>query len=248
MRVPAIIDDETFRRAQEQLQKNKRMSPRRLVGNNYLLRGLVRCVCCGRRMTGFRNGIYRYYRCTSVRDVWNTVSLEKCEQRCVPSQALDMFVWDHLHGLLTDPGVLEKELTLEREAAGSRGTGHANQESRLQRAIESQRRRLGRLLELYEEGLMEKDAYRERVDVLKGKQASLEQERERFHRQREDRERHARLLEGLDAFRSAVERGIDRATFEERQRLCRLVVESVDIEGEDVVVKHILPIQAFTAQ
>ncbi len=61
--VPAIVDDDTWQRAQEFLVNNKQKAKRNLR-RQYLLRGLVFCRC-GRRWTGrYKNHLKRaYYRC-----------------------------------------------------------------------------------------------------------------------------------------------------------------------------------------
>lgn len=66
-RVPAILDEETFQRAQQRLTQNKKESSRRTRPGCYLLRGLVRCGRCGHRMKGFRNGARPYYVCPRQR-------------------------------------------------------------------------------------------------------------------------------------------------------------------------------------
>ena len=64
---PAIIDDETFRQAQQLLAaKNARQVTRRPRSNPrpYVLRGLLFCGICDRRMQGSWNNDQSYYRCT----------------------------------------------------------------------------------------------------------------------------------------------------------------------------------------
>lgn len=248
MRVPVIMDEATFRRAQEQLRKNKLLSPRRTQPGRYLLRGLVRCAKCNRRMRGFRNGKYVYYRCTSVSDLWGTCTLAPCTQKNVPADALDAFVWNHLRELVTDPTMLNEQLKIERETTTPQAAAFDQQIDRVKREVTSQNRRMERLMELYEEGLVEKETYKERSEVLRTKLAALEKEIESFGRLREDAAHQARLLEGAEAFRSAVRNGIENATFEERQRLCRLLIERVEIETDEIVVKHILPVTSHIAQ
>jgi len=64
---PAIIDDETFRQAQQLLAaKNARQVTRRPRSSPrpYVLRGLLFCGICDRRMQGSWNNDQSYYRCT----------------------------------------------------------------------------------------------------------------------------------------------------------------------------------------
>ena len=64
---PPIIDDETFRQAQQLLAaKNARQVTRRprTSPRPYVLRGLLFCGICTRRMQGSWNNDQAYYRCT----------------------------------------------------------------------------------------------------------------------------------------------------------------------------------------
>ena len=45
--MPALVDEETFAAAQEQLAENRARHGRPAVAGRYLLQGLVVCCCCG---------------------------------------------------------------------------------------------------------------------------------------------------------------------------------------------------------
>src|SRR6185437_11499130 len=63
--VPIIIDPETWQAAQEQLAVNRQRSPRNNTSHDYLLRGLVVCGQCGRRMVGSWNKAGGRYVCAA---------------------------------------------------------------------------------------------------------------------------------------------------------------------------------------
>jgi len=63
IKVPAIIDEATFRLAQEMLRRNHREV--RSNSEHYLLSGLVVCGSRGSRYTGEKNRGYRFYRCNN---------------------------------------------------------------------------------------------------------------------------------------------------------------------------------------
>lgn len=248
IRVPAIVDEETFQRAQARLRLNKRESRRRTGPGRFLLRGLVHCTSCGGRMTGRGNHQYPSYSCVASTRPWDTASLWKCPQRGVRADFLDALVWKHLQNLLTNPGVLEAQLNLQKQSAGPPHITHDQQIIRLGRDIEAQNRRMERLLDLYQDGAIEKDAYKERQQALQDKVTSLQREVTDIQRQRDDAEREARLLEGVDSFRSTIKTGIENGTFDDRQRICRLIIDRIEISGNDLIVKHVLPAAVNTAQ
>jgi site-specific DNA recombinase len=61
--VPAIISEALFKKAQEQLEENKRFSPRNNKKNEYLLSGMLRCKECGYALYGNPASNSKYNRC-----------------------------------------------------------------------------------------------------------------------------------------------------------------------------------------
>lgn len=50
------------------------------------------------------------------------------------------------------------------------------------------------------------------------------------------------ILKSLEAFKSAIGESLNYLGFEERRQLVRLLVEGVEVAGNDVRIKHIIPI------
>src|SRR5262245_60386619 len=127
--VPALIDQETYRRAQEQLERNSRLSYRNNKRHTYLLRCLLTCQTCGLRMFGItpnassRQMTRRYYRCAGKDSTWSGRE-HRCPQRATPAESLEDAVWDHVQRLLRDPETL---LTQFREMARQAEAGGASQ-------------------------------------------------------------------------------------------------------------------------
>jgi len=61
--VPAIISERVFRKVQEQLEENKKLSPRNNSKYEYLLSGSVHCKRCGYSIYGKSTSNSRYNRC-----------------------------------------------------------------------------------------------------------------------------------------------------------------------------------------
>lgn len=99
MPVPALVDAETWQRANDRLRKNQRFQPGSPIAK-YPLRGLLYCAC-GRAMGGSTfKGPHRthtYYLCTSRKEKRLGVS---CEFRPVKAETLESLVLEQLRGLL----------------------------------------------------------------------------------------------------------------------------------------------------
>jgi site-specific DNA recombinase len=117
--VPALISEETFALAQEQLQQNKRYSSRRTITPS-LLQGMLVCERCGyalyRTSTQTSSRRLYYYRCIGS-DAYRHLKGALCDNPPVRQDHLDEVVWQELLRLLEDPNLIQKELDRRLEAA-----------------------------------------------------------------------------------------------------------------------------------
>jgi site-specific DNA recombinase len=95
----AIVDVDLFEKVRQQIESRRgRPSPRHTTPGRWPLGGLLRCGRCGRAMSpatsGYRNFIYRYYRCRS-----HTGGKPPCRGVSVPAFEVERFVID----LLSNP-------------------------------------------------------------------------------------------------------------------------------------------------
>ncbi len=97
--VPAIVDAMTWDKAQANLRNHLLYSPRS-AKNEYLLRGLIKCACCGLTFVGVSN-VRRdgrrdyYYRCNgkqSARGIYG-VNGQRCPSKGVRGGILEQIIW-----------------------------------------------------------------------------------------------------------------------------------------------------------
>jgi len=117
--VPALLSEETFDLAQEQLEQNKRHSSRRTIEPS-LLQGMLVCERCGyalyRTSTQTSARKLHYYRCLGS-DAYRHLKGAVCDNPPVRQDHLDAVVWKELLRLLEDPRVIQGELNRRLEAA-----------------------------------------------------------------------------------------------------------------------------------
>ena len=118
--VPALISEETFALAQEQLEQNKPHSPRRTIEPS-LLQGMLVCEGCGyalyRTSTPTAARKLYYYRCLGS-DAYRHLQAAVCDNSPVGQDHLEAVVGKEGLRLLEDPGVIQEELNRRLEAAG----------------------------------------------------------------------------------------------------------------------------------
>lgn len=114
---PAIIDESTFRRANEKLAKNRgRMKPKSFYKLPYLLSGLSFCMKCGNHMPGKsatgKSGKVAYYEHSWATKRNSTLSkpIFKCDPHRVLGKRLEPLVWQELVKFLTDPKFIKTML------------------------------------------------------------------------------------------------------------------------------------------
>src|SRR3954453_4625767 len=117
--VPALVDPDTFDRAQRRLEDNKRYAARNSREPS-LLQGICACAGCGyayyRTSTRTTNKKIYYYRCLGSDD-YRYEHGPICDNQTVRADYLDAVVWDHIPALLTDPTLIRTEINKRLELA-----------------------------------------------------------------------------------------------------------------------------------
>ena len=173
--VPAIISPEQFAQAQALLGSNK-ANARRNMKRQYLMSKRVVCGVCGLRMTGHTvvqpNKEYQYYRCGSK----TGEKARTCNLPMFRVDVVDAVCWAWAVDLLTNPEALQRGLALYREQLEAQEQPTRDRLKTLERNLVAQRQRLDRLLDLYLDGMVDKETFAERKQGLEEKIASLEVE------------------------------------------------------------------------
>src|SRR5436190_7619300 len=125
--VPALVSEEIFALAQEQLEKNQRHSPRRTVEPT-LLQSMLVCEQCGyglyRTSTHTTKQKLNYYRCIGS-DGYRRLNWPVCTNRPIRRDYLDTFVWSEIIRLLEDPGLIQTEIDRRRDRTKGRPLAQA---------------------------------------------------------------------------------------------------------------------------
>jgi site-specific DNA recombinase len=187
--------------AQEQLEKNKRHSPRRTIEPT-LLQGMLVCERCGyalyRTSTQTSARKLYYYRCLGS-DAYRHLRGAVCDNPPVRQDHLDAVVWKELVRLLEDPSVLQEELNRRLEAA-RKADPRKQREELLQREQARLDKSMDRLLNAYQEGLASLEQLRARMPELRQQQQALQAERQSLEATSADQAHCLRLAETLTGF------------------------------------------------
>jgi site-specific DNA recombinase len=241
--VPALVTEEVFAAVAEQLQENRRRSRTGRRGARYLLQGLLVCAHCGYAYYGkplsksARKGKtrdYAYYRCVGT-DAYRFGGQRVCSNQQCRTDLLDKAVWDDACALLADPERVRREQ--ERRRRGRKGKGGRPSEQ-VGKLMEKVRCGIGRLIDAYGEGLLEKDEFEPRIRAARERLARLESEAEAAAKRESEAADFAAAVEQLEAFAQRVGDGLRQADWDTRRAVLRALIKQVEVGKEAIRVVY----------
>ena len=239
--VPALVTKETFELAQERLELNKKLSPRRTLAPS-VLQGLLVCAQCGYawyRMNtpSTAGGRLHYYRCTGLDRPQGRV----CQARPVRLEQLDGLVWEQVWQLLNQPELIRCEI--ERRLQEYRQSSPVEQRrEKVSKEIVRLEQQTDKLLDAYQEGLMDLGDLRQRTPEIKKRQLALKKELESLDFQAVE---HGRLVEmnvSMERFMEQLRNSGQQLEVEQKQKIVRLLVRQVDVGPDTVTIHHSIPL------
>jgi site-specific DNA recombinase len=241
--VPALMSEETFALAQEQLEKNKRHSPRRTIEPT-LLQGMLVCQQCGyslyRASTRTSKRQLHYYRCIGS-DGYRRLKGPVCANRPIRQDALDEFVWKEIIRLLDDPMLVQGEIDRRQQAARNADPLRKREET-LRREQARLEKSSDRLISAYQEGLVTLAQLRHRIPELRKQAQAVEAELQSLEMASVDQGRYLQLAETLATFRSRLRARAETLDVRERQQILRLLVKEILVDAETITIRHSIAI------
>ncbi len=239
--VPMIIEEDTFRRAGEQLKKNTWWASRNNTQHPYLLRRLVRCGECGYKMWGVFRRKYAYYMCKEGRNLVGTRRETKCKSRSVRQELLDEVVWQKITELLDDPKLIIEQYKRQKDIALSGGT--QKQCQKLEQKIQLFDKQIQRLIDAYQMEIITLKELETRKNSLQQKILQLQDQIKNIKANEKKEMDSKKIFDNIEAFCDAVKQGIENASFEDKRRIIELLVEEVIVTNGKVEIVHIIPIE-----
>ena len=232
--VPAIVDEALFASAAERLEENRKRNRERLAGVQYLLRGLLVCQKCGYGFTGHHHrGQWRYYRCCGT-DSSRFHGERRCNARLVAVEPLDEAVWTEVRRLLADPVrvLAEYQRRLDATQPSPRGLElHA-----VDRRLAKTRGAIGRLIDSYTEGLIEKAEFEPRIAELRQRAARLEAEAGELQVAEEQAHSLQLVIGKLDLFAAMMRDRLEAVDWSTQRDIICTLVKRIEVSDDLVRV------------
>jgi len=240
--VPPIIGEDIFSLGQERLERNKQFS-RRHTKEPTLLQGLLVCSECGyalyRTSTRTSKRKLYYYRCLGSDD-YRYPNGRKCANRPIRQDYLDELVWKQAMRLFEDPDLIGDEINRRVQEARNSNPARVRKET-LAKEIARVKNGIDRLLDAYQEGLMQLPELRSRVSGLRKRDSALMSELQSIKSRMVDEETHLKLVYGIGDFLSRIRQSAESLNVLDRQKILRLVVKEILVGQDTVTIKHSIP-------
>ena len=246
--VPALVDPAVFEAAQIQLAENRQRKRDSLRGPRWLLQGLTVCHRCGYAYYGKTapvsgrdrsKGEYRHYRCTGT-DAHRFGGTAICDNHPVRGDHLEQAVWGHVRALLEAPDRLADEYQRRLKEAYD-GRAKSEELAQIVHQIAALQRGIGRLIDSYAAGVIDRSEFEPRVAGLKTRVAQLQQ-RQQDATEAADAERELILVTSqLEDFATKVRAGLDTLDWLGTRDIIRTLVRRIEIDGDDIEVVFRVP-------
>ena len=190
-----------FALAEERLEDNKRFSPRHTIEPTLLQRMLV-CGECGyayyRTSTRTSKRKIYYYRCLGSDD-YRHVNGRVCQNKPIRQDYLDKIIWEQVVRLLENPDLIRQEIG-QRIKKIQNSNPTKTRKDVLDREIMRQQKGIEKLLDAYQEGLLEIDELRNRLPDLRRRKAALLSEQRSLEVTAADQQTFLRLADNIENF------------------------------------------------
>jgi site-specific DNA recombinase len=243
--VPAIIEEKTWNKAQELLKENAHQARRNNNKHNYLLRGLVVCGLCGSIASGYVSNKSTFYSCGAKRRK-NKYSKPHDELIQVQHKSFDEKVWLGLTELLSNPKKLKAQLEKRMQSKQAQlPPSHSTVEfdKDLTRLDEQEKR----ILDAYRERVIELPELKEQKEIISNRRKVIEAKKKAALSHTESLGQPKITIGMLGDVSARFQRAMAKADFSTREKLVKLLVNSVTLMTNNAIVSGNIPIDKFDA-
>jgi len=241
--VPRLVDPALFDAVREQLAENRRRSRQSARGARYLLQGLLVCHACGYAYYGKAISLsaakgkrrdYAYYRCCGS-DAYRFGGQRLCSNAQVRTDRLDEAVWREVERLLHDPARIATEYERRLDEARRRGTDGPDLAA-AETQLAKLRRGMGRLIDSYAEGLIERTEFEPRIAGFRQRIAGWDGQIKAMRDEAALQSTLSLVIGRLEDFAKRVHDRMSEVDWLMQRELIRTLVKRVEINQDDINV------------
>jgi site-specific DNA recombinase len=231
--VPALLSQTLWEQAQERLVMNKKFS-RRNNTHFYLLRSLLVCDVCGRTLGGnLYNGRTNYRCANGGKNREPGVPRHSCT---LQGNVVEPLVWQAVSDLMRNPALLADAWASEQA-----DVSEPDELERLQTRQRALERQWMRLLDLYQDDLMDKETLAQRKVRLDTERNQLTERIQHLQKQKHQQQAKDDILIDFETYCQQILARLENPTPEIKQEVIRLLIDHIVVKDNEIVIKHIIP-------
>lgn len=233
--VPALLSETLWQEVQERLVMNKKFS-RRNNSRFYLLRSLLVCDICGYTLVGSMGSCQPYYRCPNGgKNREPGVPQHVCSLK---GEEIEPLVWQAVSDLLRNPTLLA-DAWLSEQADTAVEADELERLRTRQRALEHQ---WTRLLDLYQDNLLDKETLTQRKVRLDTERDQLDERIQQLQKQEYQQQAKDEMLGDFETYCRQMLTRLENPKPETKQEVIRLLIDHIVVRDNEIVIKHIIPV------
>jgi site-specific DNA recombinase len=242
IKTPRIVSKNTFNLAQKQIAENKRHSK----GNGkytYLFSKMIKCGVCGYSY-GSQYGIgrdnlmdrKRYFCYGSHADI----KQDTCKSSSVSESVISIPIWEKLVSVLINPKIAFEQIEkIQKKNTDIRGCEDRLNE--IESLLSKTRNKEKRLLDLYLDGKLEKDAFESKLSEIKEDLSKLKSEKIRYENMLISSKEKGLRINSLQALYAKFKEKLENATYEQKKEVIRMFIEKLVITGKNIDIYCNIP-------
>jgi site-specific DNA recombinase len=240
IKVPPILDEETFKTVQELLKRNSKIHIR--SSRKYLLSGLIECGYCGANYSGDICHGYRFYRCNNRHRRFPLS--RNCNARMISADKIENSIWNAIVQAVMKPHVLIP-YTL----------GLTSNVKKLKENLEEERLKLkqeknaleikkDRIIELYTDGTITKEQLTHKMEEYKGKEGEIEEKLKDVEAKLNQIIFRPIVIRDILNFCKKARERLENLNEEEKQALLKLLIEKIIFYSHErrAIIKGHIPL------
>ncbi|OAL98698.1 MAG: recombinase [Wolbachia endosymbiont of Dactylopius coccus] len=239
--VPKIVDEGLFNKVQKQLDENRKRARIQKRKEINLLQGLTICQNCKSTYSGVhhRDGekTYSYYRCSSI--VRITDDEEKCNNKLVRADMLEIAVWEKVKDVLKNPEMIKKEY----QRRTSENKSDESLDKKLARREEQIKQGMKELMEDYyskenvgEKQYISKEAFKETMKNLQERLKGIEEEKKKETNQKAVETGIKGIISSIKNFYSSIKSNLEQLDWGTKRGIIKALIGQINIGRDQVEV------------
>lgn len=208
------------------------------------MQGLLVCSECGfsfyKTSTSTTKRKICYYRCFGS-DNYRFEKGRKCSNRPIRQDILDEFVWEHIIRLLENPMLVADEIERRYQEALTGSATHLRRDTLSKEATHT-KNAMNKLLDAFQEGLIEIDELRKRMTELRKREMSVNSQLLSLEAKPIEQSQLLEYSLRIEKILKSLRDSAKNLSVLERQKVLRLIVKEVLVNVDKITIKHSIPI------